>query len=66
MRAICPVSPEHKMFETTAHVQELWRVNERGEFLEVLHALCVTAAPDHDNTWICCECGAEALHIKEG
>lgn len=53
------------MFETTAHVQELWRVNERGEFQKAIYALDVIAAPDHDNTWICCTCGAEALHIKE-
>ena len=53
------------MFETTAHVQELWRVNERGELLEVLHTLDVTSGPDHDNTWVCCECGAEAWHTKE-
>ena len=65
MRAVCPTNPEHKMFETTAHVQELWQVNERGEFQKAIYALGVTAVPDHNNTWICCTCGAEALHIKE-
>ena len=65
MRAVCPNNSEHKEFETAAHVQELWRVDEYGHFLEVIECLDITAAPDHSNVWVCCECGATATHAMD-
>lgn len=65
MRAMCPHNANHKDFETTAHVQELWRVDEYGRFLEVIQCLDTTAAPNHSNIWVCCECGAVATHVND-
>ena len=65
MRAVCPSNSEHKDFETTAHVQELWRVDGYGRFLEVIQCLGTTAATDHSNIWVCCECGATATHVRD-
>jgi len=62
MKAICPTNPKHKTFITTAHVQQEWKVDEHGEFIEVVHeCLDTTHGPDIGNTWSCTECFAEAI-----
>ena len=61
MKAICPTSPDHKTFSTTAHVSQLWEVDESGDFLNVIEdCLDVSHRPDSGNLWECQICGAEA------
>lgn len=60
--AKCPNNPNHKRFETTAHVMQLWEVDEKGNFINVVdESMEVSHGPDKDNIWTCCECGAEAI-----
>ena len=65
MRALCPNDANHKEFETTVHVQELWRVDEYGRLLGVIQCLGTVATPDHSNMLVCCECGAVATHAMD-
>ncbi len=66
MKAICPNNPDHKTFETVAHVSQDWKVDETGNFLEVVDESVETVAfPNPDNTWTCCTCGAEATVTVE-
>lgn len=60
IKAICPTSPEHKRFKTTAHVMEEWVVDERGNFIDLIAALETVHGPDMGNTWTCTECGSYA------
>ena len=62
MKATCPNNPTHKEFSTTAHVMQDWKVDEDGEFLEVIDgSLETTHKPHPQNCWTCHECGAEAV-----
>ena len=61
MNAVCPANNEHKEFEATAHVVQLWKVDAKGNFLESLQNLETTHGPNSDNTWYCTTCGAEAI-----
>jgi hypothetical protein len=40
---------------------EEWKVDEHGEFIEVITSLETTHGPDSANIWTCAECGAEAI-----
>lgn len=61
VRLTCPNNPEHKTFETVAHVMELWSVDEHGEWAETLTCLAVTVKPDFDGNQVTCHhCGADA------
>lgn len=61
-KAVCPNDPEHKRFTTTAHVMQLWEVDEEGNFLDMLEEFVqVLHGPDRDNIWTCCECGTKAV-----
>lgn len=60
MKATCPNSPDHKTFETVAHVTEFWEVDEEGNFLNNLDGGEVTHGPNVDNIWTCMTCQAEA------
>jgi len=59
--ARCPHSCTNGEFITTAHVMEEWKVDEHGEFIEVITSLETTHGPDSANIWTCAECGAEAI-----
>lgn len=61
LKAICPNNPNHKRFETTAHVAQSWKVDEYGNFIEELETLETTHKPDKNNIWTCLECGSEAI-----
>lgn len=60
--AKCPNNPNHKRFTTTAHVMQLWKVDEKGNFVDMVdESMEVSHEPDKDNIWTCCECGTEAI-----
>lgn len=64
-RHICPKCGG-KTFDTTVHVMQSWKVDENGEFIEVLDdCLEVTHEADDGNTWTCTNCGAEAVIMEE-
>jgi len=55
-----------KQFETTAHVMQSWKVDENGEFIEVLDdCLETTHEPDDGNIWTCLNCGAEGVVVED-
>lgn len=62
MKAVCPLNPDHKRFETTATEVRDWIVDENGDFLNDLENCRpeVLSGPDPENIWTCYECGAEA------
>jgi len=61
--ARCPKSDDHKEFVTVAHVSEDWKVDECGNFIEVVDQGEVVANVSTDNIWTCVTCGAEAEFI---
>lgn len=65
VKAICPKNKEHDEFYTTAHVMQEWRVDNEGNFIEVVEdCLQTTYGPNKDNTWLCAICGSVA-EVKE-
>jgi hypothetical protein len=61
MNIRCPNNPEHHTFAVSAHVAETWKVDRRGNFLEVLEpAVTVVHNPDSGDNYTCCTCGAQA------
>lgn len=62
---ICPKCGG-KAFETPAHVVQMWKVDENGNFLDVVAGCTETThEPDDDNIWVCCACGAEGVVVEE-
>ena len=62
----CPNNPDHKEFAISAHIVQLWKVDQRGDYLDVLEdCLDVSCYPDfRGNTVECVEC-EEAAEILE-
>ena len=62
MKLSCPNNPEHKHFETTAHVMQSWKVDETGEWVETLNdSMQVSFGPNfYENVVSCVDCGADA------
>jgi hypothetical protein len=61
MIAKCPKDASHKRFRTVATVQEMWIVDDHGDFIEVVQGSeQVVFAPTAGNLWVCAECGAPA------
>lgn len=60
IEARCPKNPKHKKFHTTAHVMQLWEVDEKGNFIAVDQELQTDHGPDAGNIWTCVICGEEA------
>ena len=51
-----------RTFSTCATVTQEWKVDENGDYLEVLEdCLQVFSEPDDGNIWACVSCGAEAI-----
>lgn len=51
----------HDVFYTTAHVVELWKVDNNGNHLETIDCLETAYYPDDDDdVWWCEKCGYEA------
>lgn len=51
-----------KEFITTAHVAQDWKVDENGNFIELVQdATDIIAEPNDDNIWTCVSCGSEAV-----
>lgn len=63
MAAKCPNGCQWSEFIVTAHITQIWKVNEEGDFLKVIKE-CeeVTHFSDKQDVWTCVECGAEAIH----
>lgn len=62
MNICCTKNPDHHNFSVTAHVAETWKVDHRGNFLEVLESgTDVVHSPDAEDSYTCQECGAEAV-----
>lgn len=58
---ICP-NCGGKEFITTAHVAQDWKVDENGNFIELVQdATDIIAEPNDDNIWTCASCGSEAV-----
>lgn len=47
-------------FYATAHVVELWKVDNNGNHLETIDCLETAHYPDDDDLWECEKCGYEA------
>ena len=61
MKITCPNNADHKRFSVTAHVAQLWEVDEDGDFTKELKACTdVDHQPDEHDCYVCQECGAEA------
>ena len=60
MRITCPNNINHVHFETTAHVQQLWVVDSKGDFVRVIQDLDVVRQPSPDGIFLCVDCGREA------
>lgn len=58
--ARCPTLATHKRFHTTAHVTQLWEVDEKGSFIACDQTLQTDHGPDPANVWTCMTCGEEA------
>ena len=66
VKAICPKNKEHDEFYTTAHVMQEWKVDSKGNFIEVAgDCLQITHGPDKGNIWLCAICDSVA-EVKEG
>ena len=66
MIARCPNNRKHGSFRTTAHVMQLWQVDETGEFQKELDpCLQVSYGPDPDNYWYCTQCEAKAEFVDD-
>lgn len=62
MKARCPKNENHKEFITVTHISQDWKVDEEGNFLEVVEDCCeVVHGPDSGNIWTCDICGADAI-----
>ena len=62
MKVTCPTDHKHDRFSVTAHVTQLWEVDNDGDFVEcVSDCVDVTHRPDKDDLWLCTICGAEAI-----
>lgn len=50
----------NKTFIVGAHVVQLWKVDENGEYIQTVEECdCVAHHPDNEDMWQCAECGYE-------
>jgi hypothetical protein len=66
MKITCPKNPAHNRFEVSAHVAQLWLVDEEGNFMEEIDGCSeVTHEPDSQSMFICqaCDPGEEVLGV---
>jgi hypothetical protein len=59
LKVVCPNDKEHKRFEVTAHVAELWEVDENADFVDAVTTLDVLHRPGPDDYYTCIICGAD-------
>jgi len=66
MKITCPKNPVHNRFEVTAHVTQLWLVDEEGNFVSELKG-CeeVTHAPSVGDMFICTDCEEDTIGVAE-
>ena len=66
MTAVCPRSPSHTRFSSTAVVSEVWVVDQKGHWVETLPGESqVMHEPTTENPWICLDCGETAAFLKD-
>lgn len=62
MKAICPNNCSNNEFIVIAHVSQSWKVDNAGNFIQVLdQCIDVIHHPDISDVWICSQCGHEAI-----
>lgn len=62
MNITCPKNPKHKRFQVTAHVTELWLVDEQGNWVETLDGTQdVVHKPEKGDLFICHDCENESV-----
>ena len=64
----CKKDPTHNRFSVTAHVSELWEVDEHGNFNEVITTLDTVHRPNSTDQYMCIECDSEAIaeEVQDG
>lgn len=61
LRAVCPASPAHAEFFSSARVVEMWRVDRDGNWLSTVEGQSETEERPHPGrAWECAECGSRA------
>lgn len=61
MKLKCPRNDNHKQFSVIAHITQEWKVDLKGDFIEVLtDCIDVLHKPDKDDQFVCMTCSAEA------
>lgn len=61
MKIVCPKNKTHNKFNVTAHVAQLWEVDQSGEFIKELESCTeVDHQPDEDDLFYCQICGEQA------
>jgi len=60
LKVKCKKDPTHKFFSVSAHVVELWKVDENADFVEVITSLDTTHRPGPEDSYTCEECDSEA------
>lgn len=60
-KVTCKKDPTHNRFSVTAHVSELWEVDENGDYVEVITTLDTVHRPNSTDQFMCIECDSEAI-----
>ena len=58
MKVTCPKNSEHNLFTATI---DQWEVNSIDQLWSILEDIEVSLVPPPNSTWVCKECGAEAI-----
>ena len=58
---VCPKDPNHNEFLTTASVNQTWKIDGEGNFLEEVSTDDTIHGPDIYNEWTCSDCGSQAI-----
>jgi len=60
LKVVCKKDPTHSRFSVSAHVVELWEVDENADFVEVITTTDTTHRPGPEDHYTCIECDSEA------
>jgi len=60
LKVVCKKDPAHNRFTVSAHVVELWEVDENADFCEVIATIDTTHRPDASDSYTCAECDSDA------
>lgn len=59
MKRMCTNNENHKTFSVICHVTEEWKVDENGNFLDLIEGCIDVIHGPGEADWHCAECGAE-------